>query len=100
MASRIRQSPAFLTGTRYRLFVFFGLADFAVAITLGVLSRTPIDGLVGPVTSHAMGQLPLVLIPTLIVPAFIILHLIVILQIRAQGRGERAGPALPEGAGQ
>ena len=84
MAYRLRKSPGFLVSARYRIFVFFGLADFAVAITLGILSRNSIDGLVGSVTSSAMGQMPLVLIPTFIVPAFIILHLIVLIQISDQ----------------
>ena len=84
MAWRLRRDPAFLTSARYRWFLFAGLADFAVAVTTGVMARAPIDGLVDEVTSAAMGQMPLVLIPTLAVPAFIILHLVVLLQILAR----------------
>lgn len=80
-AWRLRRNPGFLFGRRYRTFLFFGLADFVVAVTMGLLSRGDIAAFSTPVTSAAMGQMPLVLIPTLIVPAFIILHLIVLLQI-------------------
>ena len=55
-------------------------------MTAGVASRNQIPGLVEGITSSAMGQVPLVLIPTLAVPAFIILHLIVLMQIRERRR--------------
>lgn len=79
MAMMLRRDPGFLRSRRYLAFLAFGLADFAVAITLGVSSRSA--EVAGEVTSVAMGQVPLVLIPTLAVPAFIVLHLIVLLQI-------------------
>lgn len=81
VAWRLRRDPRFLLGRRYRTFLFFGLADFVVAVSIGLLSRGEIAAFSTPVSSAAMGQMPLVLIPTLIVPAFIILHLIVLMQI-------------------
>lgn len=89
VAMRLRHNPRFLTSGRYLAFLLFGLADFALAITTGILSRNAIDGLVGHVTSAAMGQLPLVLIPTIAVPAFVILHLIVASQIISAHRESR-----------
>lgn len=86
MAWRLRRNPAFLTSSRYRLFHYLGLLDFIVAVSAGIAARAQIPGLVDEVTTAAMGQLPLVLIPTLVVPAFIILHLIVLMQIRSIGR--------------
>ena len=63
-----------------------GLLDFAVAVSLGIMARNYIPGLVEGVTSSAMGELPLVLIPAFGVPSFIILHLIVLVQIWEQRR--------------
>ena len=83
MVWRLRNRPGFLTSRRFRLFNYFGLADFVIAVGTGIAARNQIPGLVDDVTTSAMGQLPLVLIPTLIVPAFIILHLIVLMQARA-----------------
>ena len=84
MAWQLRNDPSFLTSGRYRGFLFFGLADFVVAVSTGIAARAPITGVVEQVTSAAMGQIPLVLIPTLAVPTFIILHLIVLMQITIQ----------------
>ncbi len=86
MAWQLRTNPAFLTNRRFRLFNYFGLADFVIAVATGVAARNHIPGLVDGVTSSAMGQVPLVLIPTIAVPAFIILHLIVLMQVREARR--------------
>jgi hypothetical protein len=83
IAWQLANSRNVLTSRRFALFHYAGLADFAIAVTTGVLSRNAIPGLVGEVTSGAMGQFPLALIPTLAVPAFTILHLIVLMQVRA-----------------
>ncbi len=72
-----------------------GLLDFAVAAGTGIAARNQIPGLVEGVTSSAMGDLPLVLIPAFAVPVFIILHLIVLLQVR---QARRAGVALADAA--
>lgn len=81
MAWQLRRNPKFLTTTRFKLFNYFGIADFLVAFATGIAARNQIPGLVDQVTSSAMGQLPLVLIPTIAVPAFFILHLIVLMQV-------------------
>ena len=81
MAWRLRSDKKFLTNRRFIIFNYLGLADFLIAIATGLAARNHITGLVEGVTSSTMGQLPLVLIPTLIVPAFIILHLIVLFQV-------------------
>lgn len=58
-----------------------GMLDFVVAISTGIIARNQIPGLVEGVTSSAMGELPMVLIPAFAVPTFIILHMIVLVQI-------------------
>ncbi|WP_455200693.1 hypothetical protein [Kaarinaea lacus] len=61
----------------------FGLMDFVIAVSLGIMSRTGnIGQLEGHVASDAMGVLPLVLIPAFIVPFYIITHVIIYLQLR------------------
>ncbi len=83
MAWRLARDRDFLTSPAFRRFNYLGLADFVVAVATGIASRNAIPGLVDQVTTAAMGQFPLVLIPTFAVPAFIILHLIVLIQVRA-----------------
>ena len=90
VAWQLRRNRAFLISARLRWFTYLGLTDFAIAVGTGLAARNQIPGLVEGVTSSAMGQMPLVLIPTLAVPAFIILHIIVLMQIRvARHRGAR-----------
>lgn len=57
----------------------FGLLDFAIAITVGTLLRSAWPG--GEPTTDVMALLPLSLIPTLVVPFYIITHLVILLQI-------------------
>lgn len=86
VAWRLRSMPGFLASPRLRLFHYLGLLDFAIAVAAGLAARGSIPGLVGDVTAAPMGELPLVLIPALAVPAFIIAHLIALMQIHAGQR--------------
>lgn len=70
-----------LTSRKYLYFNLFGLTDFVFAIGTGIIARNHIPGLVEGITSSAMGEFPLVLIPTFIVPVFIIIHLMSLLHI-------------------
>ncbi|HEV8603984.1 MAG TPA: hypothetical protein VGQ99_01385 [Tepidisphaeraceae bacterium] len=64
-----------------------GLLDLALAIMLGVLSSNgPLGILAHGVTTQIMGRFPLSLIPTFLVPLFIIFHVIVLAQIRQSDR--------------
>ena len=58
-----------------------GVVDFLSAVSIGLYARELSPGLVEGVTTLAMGQLPMVLIPTFGVPLFAILHLIVFILI-------------------
>lgn len=61
----------------------FGLADFAVAVGVGILSRS--NGVLhfsGSAPSDAMGTFPLALIPAFAVPLYLITHVIILLQLR------------------
>jgi hypothetical protein len=59
----------------------FGLLDFVVAVVVGTALRSVYFG--GTVNTDVMAQLPLSLVPTVIVPLYIITHVIVYLQLRA-----------------
>lgn len=75
-----------ITSGRFLAVHAAGLLDFAIAVGTGLAARANIPGLVEGVTSAPVGELPLVLVPTLGVPAFIIFHLIVLVQVW-QARG-------------
>ena len=61
----------------------FGLLDFIVAVSVGVLTRqgallVPASGL----NSDLMAQFPFVLIPAFLVQVFTLTHIIIYLQLR------------------
>lgn len=80
----------FLKAKQYsRTFVIWnalGIADLVIAVTTGVLSSNANFGILahGAVTTSLMGQLPMSLVPTFLVPLFVILHLISLAQARGQ----------------
>jgi hypothetical protein len=62
---------------------YLGIADLALAVTLGVLaSPSPVGFLAGSITTGPMTYLPLSLVPTFVVPLLLIVHIICILQAR------------------
>lgn len=63
----------------------FGLLDFLVAVGVGTALRSSYSG--GAVSTDAMASLPLSLIPTFIVPVYIILHLMIFLQCQGGNHG-------------
>ena len=68
-----------------------GLADFAVAITLGALtSPGPFQLIVPDVPSIGAGAYPGVLTPAFVVPSSILLHALSLRQLRRRSRAEAA----------
>lgn len=69
---------------RLVLWNVFGLLDLITAVTLGVISGngTPLQLIHAGAGSAAIGQLPWSLIPLLLVPCFMIGHVIVFAQMR------------------
>jgi hypothetical protein len=60
-----------------------GSLDLVLAVSLGVLaSATPMGVLAGDVSTRLMGQFPLSLIPTFVVPLLLIFHLICFIHVR------------------
>jgi len=67
----------------------FGLADFAVAITLGMItSPGPLQLIVPSVPSIGAGAYPGVLTPAFVVPSSILLHALSLRQLRRRRRAE------------
>jgi hypothetical protein len=66
---------------RFIVWQILGVFDLLLAVTLGVLaSASPIGVLARGLTTDAMSELPLSLIPTFAVPLLLILHIICIAQ--------------------
>lgn len=66
----------------------FGLTDFAIAITMGVLSNPgPLQIFGLDIPASLAGTYPTVLIPAFAVPSWILLHALSIKQLRRIGRG-------------
>jgi hypothetical protein len=67
----------------------FGLADFVVAITLGMITTPgPLQLIVPSVSSIGAGAYPGVLTPAFVVPSSILLHLLSLRQLRRRGEAE------------
>ena len=76
-----RRTPSWRT--HVVLLNVLGLLDLVTAIASGVLSgSSPIGVLHGPVATDIMQQLPLSIIPTFAVPAWVIMHVISLMKLR------------------
>jgi len=68
---------------RIYMWNLFGLIDFVVAISMGVLTRTgDVLHFSGQVGSDIMGTFPLALVPGFAVPFFVITHLVIYAQLK------------------
>ncbi len=72
----------------------FGILDLVVAIGLGITSAagSPLQFIHAGVGSQAMQQLPFCLVPTVLVPFYLITHGIIAAQLRATRAGARVQP--------
>lgn len=84
----VRQ-PAFAAGRRYVMWNILGIADLVVAVSMGTVCSGFIHGLNLNVTTSAMAQLPLILIPAYMVPLFIMLHSTALFQARQLARARK-----------
>src|SRR5579862_7193287 len=75
----------------------FGLADLIVAVTLGVISGngSPVQLIHAGVGSLAITHLPWSLIPTVLVPYFMVVHGIIFAQLRARAPRRLGAVAMP-----
>lgn len=78
--------PDFAKSKRFVAWNLSGILDLAVAVSIGALVPLFAPNLLGSVSTAPMSQLPLVLIPTFMVPSGVILHLTALFQARHLGR--------------
>jgi hypothetical protein len=72
------------------LWNFFGIADFAVAITLGLITSPGRFQLIALNIPIAADTFPNVLTPAFVVPSSILLHVLSLRQLRRRGREDAA----------
>jgi hypothetical protein len=87
------RNPLFASSRRFVIWNILGIIDFVVAVSTATLSSgafPSISALTGNVTTNAMTQLPLVLIPAFMVPFFTMLHLTALFQARQLARNRRS----------
>jgi hypothetical protein len=90
---RLIRRPSFAASRRFVIWNVLGIVDFIVAMSMGTLCSGAfpgINGLIGNLTTSAMPQLPLVLIPAYMVPFFSMLHFTALFQARRLAHSERA----------
>jgi hypothetical protein len=73
----------------------FGALDLVIAIALGVLSApgTPFQVFTEGVGTTTMGELPWTLVPSMLVPLYLLVHLVIAAKLRAMA-GRVAGAAM------
>jgi hypothetical protein len=87
------RDSSFVTSRRYVIWNILGITDLVVAVSMGTICSGFIPGIIGNVTTSAMAQLPLVLIPAYMVPLFIMLHFTALSQARRFARSRKSMPA-------
>ena len=85
---RLVRDPSFAASRRFVIWNIMGIVDFVVAVSMGTICSGFLHGLTLNVTTSAMGQLPLVLIPAYMVPFFAMLHFTALFQARQSIRQE------------
>jgi hypothetical protein len=80
----LRRQPAFAASRLFWVWNLLGILDLVVAIGLGAMSSVLGIGISAEITTFPMGESPLVLVPTFLVPLFVVLHLASLLQARRQ----------------
>ena len=91
IVARLDRDPDYAVSSNFVRYHLLGLLDFAVAIVTAGLAAGAFPVLTpGGVTSAPMDVWPLNIFPSFMVPAFIILHLTVLLKVRELRRTARA----------
>ena len=88
MVLALLRDPGFATSRGFVWWNVLGLADFVVAVSLGILAAGAIAAVpAGPVSSAPMGQFPLAIIPFYLVPIFALMHLTTLHRVAELRRG-------------
>ncbi len=81
-ALAIIRRPELAAGRLFAVWNLLGILDLVVAVGDGALNQVLSNGAAGEITTTPMAQMPLVLIPALLVPIFLMLHVAALLQAR------------------
>jgi hypothetical protein len=87
IARALTGDRAFVGTARFAVWNWLGILDLVIAVSMGVLSSGVVPGLT-PVTTAAMGSLPLALIPAYFVPLFVMLHAVALFRAREAQKRE------------
>lgn len=78
----LMRHPSFAASRTFVIWNLLGILDLVVALTTGALGTILVAGADAGVTTGAMAQMPLVLIPAFFVPILLALHAAALLQAR------------------
>ena len=78
----LMRQPSFAASRTFVIWNLLGILDLVVAMGTGALGSILVAGADAGVTTGAMAQMPLVLIPAFFVPVLFVLHLSALLQAR------------------
>jgi hypothetical protein len=78
----LMRQPSFATSRTFVIWNLLGILDLVVALAMGALGTILVAGADAGVTTAAMAQMPLVLIPAFFVPVLFALHAAALLQAR------------------
>ena len=91
VAWRVAQNVSYARTRAFATFHWLGLLDVASALGTFTLASGFVPGLTDPTTAAIAEALPLSLIPGFLVPAFVILHAVALLKVRALRPGAMTG---------
>jgi hypothetical protein len=85
IAAELTRDAAFATTRRFAVWNGLGIFDLTLAVSLGGAASGVVPALT-PISTAAMAQLPLVLVPAFLVPLFVMMHLSALFQAHARIR--------------
>ena len=83
----LARRPDFAASATFVRWNVLGILDLVVALSIGTVSAALASGAPGEVTTAPMATLPLLLIRAFLVPVFLMLHTVALLQSRRVARG-------------
>lgn len=86
MLLAVIRRPRFAASKTLAVWNLLGILDLVTAVATGALSSTLATGVPGEITTAPMAQLPLLLIPAYLVPIFVMLHVVALMQARRLAR--------------
>ena len=97
IALKLTNQPDYANTRHFAVWNILGIADLVIAVSAGALSSGFVPVLAGNVTTSAMANLPLVLIPAFLVPMLVMLHVAALVQARnvTASKSKRSSSEVP-----